>query len=407
MIKNFFSLDRDSIIFIVLLVWYIVSIQFYQYVGFQQAATYTHIAEIFALAMFFICFKDLTNTKRNGYVSYLTIGVMLSFLISMIFWGASPFLELQSQGTSVGLLYIIVYFVLRRWNAGYKSVETAIITFSIIYLLCWLYSLYRMPEMIFGFDRDDNYGEMTNRGFYRLFIPGNIISFLVFFFLGRFLREKKIWCLALAFAVFVVIILHVGRQQIVWTLIPAIIMIFMHYRKHLFYMILAAFIGYGALNYVATEIPAVSAMIEISDDQRDNFENDIRVDATKYFMNVYPHNVVTNVFGNGTPARNTEIYKMEHTARNKGFFMEDIGFFAMYCNYGIWGVVFSILLLCRVIKMEVEPKYNYLKYFIYCYYGMYLMSQALTSAYFVIMMAYYMLEKSASDLKNRNYMIDA
>ena len=160
---------------------------------------------------------------------------------------------------------------------------------------------------------------------------------------------------------------------------------------------LAATLGCSAFYYVITEIPAVKAMVELSEDQSDNFEDDIRVEATEYFIFDYPHNVLTAIFGNGTPARDTELQIIEQKGIAKGYYQTDVGFFAMYCNYGLWGVVFCFLLLWRVIKLNVDPKYEYLKYYIYYSYGVYLMSQGLTARFFVVMMAYYILEKSSNN----------
>lgn len=397
MFKNYFTNRREFILFFVVIIWYVVSIQFYKYVGFPNAVTYSHLAKLFAAFMLIVCFNDIINTKRNGYVSYIAIGMIISFFISVIYWYASPFYELQAQGSEVGLLYVVVFFTLRKWNIGINTVEHVLLALSIIYLMCWLYSLYIMPEMVFGFDRDDNYGEITNRGFYRLFIPGNLTPFLCLYFLGKFLEKKKKICLLLTFGMFIVIILHVARQVIIWTLIAALLMIYMKYRKNLFKILLAATIGCLALYYVITEIPAVKAMVELSEDQSDNFEDDIRVEATEYFIFDYPHNVFTSIFGNGTPARDTELQIIEQRGIAKGYYQTDVGFFAMYCNYGLWGVVFCFLLLWRVIKLNVDPKYEYLKYYIYYSYGVYLMSQGLTVHFFPVMMAYYILEKSSNN----------
>ena len=364
MLKNYFTNRREFILFFVVIIWYVVSIQFYMYVGFPNAATYSHLAELFAAFMLIVCYNDIINTKRNGYVSYIAIGMIISFFISVIYWNASPFYELQAQGTEIGLLYVVVFFSLRKWNIGLNVVEHVLLTLSIIYLMCWLYSLYILPEMIFGFDRDNNYGEITDRGFYRLFIPGNLTPFLCLYFLGKFIEKKKKICLLLTFVMFIVIILHVGRQMIIWTLIAALLMIYMKYRKNLFKILLAATLGCFAFYYVITEIPAVKAMVELSEDQSDNFEDDIRVEATEYFIFDYPHNVFSSIFGNGIPARDTELQIIEHRGNAKGYYLTDVVFFAMYCNYGLWGVAFCFLLLWRIIKLNVDPKYEYLKYYI-------------------------------------------
>ena len=393
---------RNLILFFGILIWYVVKISFYKYVGFPQAITLSNFATIFAFLMFVLCAKDVFDVKRNGYISYVAIGVIISFVISIVYWGASPYRALQSQASGVGLLFIIVFFALRRWRVEKSTVLYVLVTLSVIYLCIWAYSLYKMPEMVFGIDRDDNYGEITARGFYRLFIPGNVSAILSFYFLGVFLNKGKKWGIICALGMLLIVILHVGRQMIVWTILISILMIFVHYRKHFFYVIFAAVWVCLALMYVADKIPAVSAMMEMSKEQGDDYENDIRLEASKHYLFDYPHNPVNAIFGNGTPSKGTELAQLEKNGIVKGYYQTDVGFFAMYCNYGLWAILMFFFLLKRVAKLKVEPDYEFLKYYIYYVYGTYLMSQALTSSIFTVMMAYYVLEKSAMDLKRGN-----
>lgn len=394
---------RNVFLFFVLLFWFVGKIEFYQYVGFSQANNISKIVTYLSAALYVFYMGDILRIKEHKYVSLIAIEVIVSSFISIVLWDASPYYVVQAQGTSVGLLYVIVFFALRKMNAGKTTVQNVLIALSIIYLLCWAYSLYKIPELVFGVDRDDNYGEMTDRGFYRFFIPGNVSAILSFYFLGIFLYKRKRWGLFLAFGMLLVVILHVGRQMIVWTIIISIIMAFMRYRKKLTYLVLATTVGYIGLMFVAKEIPAVSAMYEMSKDQGNDFENDIRMEASKYFIFDYPHNPITSVLGNGVPTRGTELLKIEQIGAKRGYFQTDVGFIAMYCNYGVLTIILFLLLLIRIVKMKVEPDCLYLKYYIFFVYGAYLMSQALTVNIFTVMMAYYVLEKSAIDLKSRQY----
>lgn len=408
---NFFELfskRRNIIFFFILLFWFIFKIGVYRYVGFPQAVKLSIIVKFLSAGMFLFCIKDILRIKKYKYTSLIAINVILSFLISIFLWDASPYYSVQAQGTSVGLLYIIVYFALRKWKVEKMTVQYVLITLSIIYLLCWGYSLYKMPEMVFGIDRDNNYGEIVEeRGFYRLFIPGNISPILSFYFLGIFLNKKKKWGLFLFLVMLLIVILHVGRQIIIWTVIISSIMIFVHYRKSIVYFLFSIILGYISLQFIAEEVPAVSAMIELTDEQGKYFEKDIRVKASKYFIFDYPHNFVTTMLGNGVPAVGSELYRIEQHAVRKGYYQTDVGFIAMYCNYGIITIILFVLLLIKVIRLKVEPNYEYLKYYIYFLYGTYLMSQALTSSIFTLMMAYYVLEKSAKDYKKYKNIADS
>lgn len=395
MLNKIFENKSDIVLYFAILLWYIASIQCYQYVGFPYGAQVRNIASLFTFVMLLYCIKDIFNTRLYGAVSYITIGVFVSLITSVVLWNSSIYYSIVAQTSSVGLMYVVAYFVLQKWNVKSNIVEAVLKTLAIIYLLCWLYSLYKMPEMIFGIDRDDEYGQITSRGFYRLFIPGNLTAVLTFYFLYQFLSGKKKWALVMTGLMIVVVILHVGRQVIVWTLLISALMVYSQYKKHLFYLLCAAIVGYFSLMYIASEIPAVSALMEMSETQAADADDDIRVRATEYFINEYPHNFITSIWGNGAPAAESPLSLINSRAVANNYYLEDVGFVAMYCNYGLWGVFFSFLLLWRVIRLEVEPQYEYLKYYIYYEYGVYLFSQALTSSIFPVMMVYYILEKSA------------
>lgn len=401
--RSFSIFKRDNIFFFIFLFWYIFKIAFYQYVRFSQSYIFSRLAEFMAVGFMCYCIGDILKIQKYRLISLITIEVIITFFISIIYWGASPFYAIQAQGSSIGLLYVVVFFALRKWNVSPKVVQNVLITLAVIYLLCWIYSLYKMPEMVFGIDRDDKYGEITERGFYRLFIPGNVSAVLSFYFLGAFLYKQKKWGLYLAFLMLLIVVLHVGRQMIIWTIIISAIMIFMVYRKKIMHLIIAIFVGYCGLLYIADKIPAVSSMMEMSKDQGENIDDDIRTKAVNYFVYEYPHNIVTTLFGNGAPVRDTELYKIDQIGNMHGYYHTDVGFFSMFCNYGIVTVILFGLLLVRVAKLKVEQEYRYLKYYIFYIYGTYLMSQSLTISIFTFMMAYYILETSAYKLKNKYF----
>lgn len=391
--------NRELYIYLAIIMWFIVKIQFYRYVGFPQAVVYSNFATIFAGFVYILCFDDILNIKEHKCISFIAIGVLFSYLISIIYWGASPFKALQAQAKDVGLLYVIVFFCFRRWGVEKTTAQYILMTLAFIYLLCWGYALYKMPELVFGIDRDGEYGEITKRGFYRTFIPGNVSAILTFFFLCSFLNKRQPIYVVLTICMYVIVILHVGRQAIMWTFISSALMVFTYYKKHFIYIVAAAIIGYFCIEKISEQIPAVSAMIEMTEEQGENYQTDIRVEASKYFLFEYPHNPITVIFGNGVPATETELYSISQKEVMRGYYQTDVGFIAMFCNYGLFGVVCFLFLLWRIVKLKVEPEYIYLKYYIYYVFGTYLMSQALTSAMFVVMIAYYVLEKSAKDLQ--------
>ena len=237
MLNKISSNKRDLFLYFAILLWYIASIQCYQYVGFPYGGQVRNLASLFSFAMLLYCLKDVFNTKQNGAVSFIAIGVFIAFITSIVLWDSSIYYSIVAQTSTVGLMYVVVYFALQKWNVEVNVVETVLKTLAIIYLLCWLYSLYKMPEMIFGIDRDDEYGQITSRGFYRLFIPGNVSAILTFYFLYQFLTYKKKWAIIMAALMIVVVILHVGRQMIVWTLLISALMVYSQYKRHLFYLI--------------------------------------------------------------------------------------------------------------------------------------------------------------------------
>lgn len=291
-------------------------------------------------------------------------------------------------------LGFIPFFLLKKFNIKNRDAESFLLFFAFLYIFLWGIAIYNIPQLIFGQNLS---GDLSNidRGFFRLWIPDKEhFPILLYFFLGKFLLEKKYYYAMFSFVILIVVILHVGRQMIIWTIISAVIMFIFMSKQHKIRLLLGFAILYILGQWIFTNIEGISLMLNMTQKQTSAIGEDIRTLAIKHFLFEFPNNPLTMIFGNGIPCEGTELRTYINSAFKKGYFLEDVGFVGMYIRYGLWMVVLMLLLLIKTFRLRTDNQYVYLKFYILYIYGTYLLGHALTTDIFYVMIAYYILVNS-------------
>ncbi|SHN07991.1 hypothetical protein SAMN05720472_0310 [Fibrobacter sp. UWR3] len=393
------KIHLSSLAIFILVVWALLRSTFFEYVGvIPYKDLIGSVNKIFTFFVVLLCVKKI-NFREHKIPSLLFVGCVASFLCNELVWN-SPFIE--EFFAYAKILGFFSYFLLLRFCVKESAAELFLIVFAVIYFFCWVIGIVSIPDLVFGADRD-SWLTNTDRGFYRLFIPNKEhFTILLFFFLGKFFNNKKSIFLILSMLSFVVIVLHVGRQWIFWAAFFVALMIgFGNNWKKWKILLILVIVSVACYAFFEAN-PQFGAMVDVTQKQMDNANDDIRMQAIDHYLWEYPHNLPTMIWGNGPATSGTELRTVANVAFNRGFYKEDIGFVAMYVDYGLWMVFLMIALALRVVRIKVEPKYVYLKFYIFTIYGMYLFAHSLTTNIFYVMIAYFILEKSALNLRGRN-----
>lgn len=398
MIKTIASRYIISILVFIVLIWY----HFYGYVGLTNySQIFNGVAYVVSFSLLIYCF-NIYSFKSHKILTLLLLNVFISMLMSIMFWNTSIVDILKGYR----IYYLVfIFFFLCKINADRKDVEHALFLLGIIYFLCWLYQVIRVPELVFGMDRDDNLGSTEERGFYRFFIPTKEhLPFLVLYMYELYRRYKRKIYICLSVFFFIVVILHVTRQTIFFSFVSLCMLIIYFNRKKWMHLVLASFFMVITVSVIAENIPTISLLLEQTREQTSNVEDDIRLKCIKFYVDKSSENPITLILGNGLSFAG-ELKKFTDRAMDLGYYKSDIGFFGMLFDFGLFGVFIYLILFAKILTCKVEDRYTYMKFYMIYVYCSYLLSHTLTTNIFFNMCVIYILFSSNRD-RIRNFQLN-
>lgn len=381
---------------VVLAIWPLLVFALFRFNGISQNICKMTQFVTVAFTLLYLSNTLICKYRRNSYpslVRWQVVSIIISIFMSYIAWGQSVVLSFRVTCIELSIIY---FFLLLKWSPSLEYVEKIALTYGVVNLLLWMIAMAVAPMPIFG-GVDEEMKE-PDRGLYRINILGNGFFLLSFFYsVVRFkMSSKKIW-LAISILLYVVIVMHVVRQIIAFTLITAILYYFWNQKVRAIICILVFYIlGYViSFKDILLENKVTSALIEQTENQynsQKSGEDDIRVREYIYFFTQFPTTPLTAVFGNGTPHSEGTFGKFaEYYMGVLRMFPSDVGYAAIYNMHGILGLIILFCLLTKVIKQKIPERWMYIKLFI-----LYQIPANIAASWFVhdtltIAMCYYIL----------------
>ena len=104
-------------------------------------------------------------------------------------------------------------------------------------------------------------------------------------------------------------------------------------------------------------------LIQVSEKQAENFEDDIRIRAAKFFLTDFFPNTLAYFFGNGQhhPRSMYGQYVFSYALYPR-YFQGDIGLIGDFSKYGLFFAIGALWLLFKAFRSPVNPEYFYIKY---------------------------------------------
>lgn len=389
MIKTLASRYIITILILLVFIWY----HFYGYVGLiNYAQIFNGVGYVISFLLFIYCFNTF-SLKSHKIPTLILINIFISMIMSITFWNTSIMDVLK--GYRIYYL-VLIFFFLCKVRADRIKVEHALFILGIIYCLCWLFQVIKVPELVFGVDRDDNLGS-EDRGFYRFFIPTKEhLPFLVLFMYELYRRYKRKIYICLSILFLLVVILHVTRQTIFFSFVSLCLLMIYFNRKKWMHLVLASFFMAITTWVLVENIPTVNLLLEQTKEQTSNVEDDIRIECIKFYVDKSSQNPITLILGNGLSAGG-ELKKFTDLAKDRGYYTSDIGFFGMLFDFGLFGIFAYLLLFVKILTCKVEDRYIYMKFYMIYVYCSYFLSHTLTTNIFFNMCVIYILFSSNRD----------
>lgn len=371
----------------IVFLWY----AFYGYVGLNSYANIFHAISYMVFLFLLVYTSKEIFKKQNNLLKLLLLNTFISMGMSMAVWGESLLGTFRSFNN---YFLLMVFFLLCKLHAKDKEVEKALIALAVIYVMCWLIQIWKVPDLVFGVDRDGMLDNTEQRGFYRFFIPTKEhMPILTLFMYEMYRRTKKILFLILCPVCFVIVILHVGRQMIFWSFLSVALLLLYHNRKHWALIFSGSLLVYGLSLFLIDYIPTLNILFDQTTVQVNNADDDIRLECIKFYWQNSISNPITFILGNGLGSDGS-LYRFTRMARNNGYFESDIGYFSLLFDFGLFGVLLYVILFVKIMKLKIEEKYIYLKLYLLYIYGCYTFAHSLTTNIFFNMCVIYILYTS-------------
>jgi hypothetical protein len=323
--------------------------------------TLSQIAAV-GIILFFIIMRFIYFDTSHAVMNFkwpillLLLGAVPSFFIAFYFHQQSFIISAYANRL---LLFYLLYFFLHLYKVPPQWIIRIIVVTGLFAVLLYYIQMALYPRMIM------NLMSMEQRGTIRLFIPGMICTTATYFyFLNRFFETNSFKFLLFSLVTLSVFVLQGTRQLIFATFFLTVVNLMLSNRvKSKFLMVFLMTLASFAVFMIFQNI--FLALTQVSSNQSQNIENDIRVRAAKFFLTTFMPNDLAYIFGNGN-AEGGSGYALQNLyyAQKYGFYQNDIGMIGDYVRYGILFTLASFVLLAKAFLIKIGTSYRFLKYFI-------------------------------------------
>ena len=320
---------------------------------------------IIALTFMYV-FRDIffTIQKNSRYAQIMKIFVMVilsSMITAYVFHGQDIFKSVTVVLTNLSLF---IFFFFYKNKISIRYTEKIIWVMLIIHLMIFFIALAYAPAVIF--DLSDSVADVNmSRVIARVKVLG-----VGFVYLGFFMALNKMTVPKfnykygiLSFFLFIIILMNVSRQHIIFSLLVGILLVFKNVKWY-FKIISIALTAYF-VTYLFENVEVVKNLFQLTTSQidEDGMQN-IRVRAFKYFFLDYNDNWGQILFGNGIVHLSSNWGMKEVASMYKtGFVMADVGYAKLYVYWGAIGVLLLMYLSMKIFTQKIPPTLDYCKYY--------------------------------------------
>ncbi len=317
-----------------------------------------------------VALKDGISLRSARYPRWAYAFIICGIAVSMLM--ASAFhMQTITQSIVTTMPYMLAYlmfFVLMRFDIPTERLIKAYIALAACASVIYFINLATMPFNIFGrpmFDADDA------RGILRL--PLVFVEFfpvILFYAINRWLLDGKFKWMLLAGGTSLMIVLSVIRQVIGLSALLGLWFILKRANIKIKIGIIALVVAFGL--FVLPRIPMYQAMVELTEKQADENEEEenIRITAWRYYTYDHQTNELSTVLGNGMPALGVSRWGiiMDAETMEQGVLWVDVGWAGFYWLFGAFSTIGLLALMFTAILRRKPPQEQFLTYSLIFYF---------------------------------------
>lgn len=297
----------------------------------------------------------------------LILGILTSIIMATVF-------QIQSFKTTfiatIPTIIAFMFFPLLMFLHIEKEKIIKVYWWLIIAgMIVYIVNFSAYPGFVFGTEKEEF---DLSRGIVRIGIPFIELFVLMFFYsINKWIDEKKKKWLMAIIILATFIVLSVTRQFILlsfviggWMLLRSSSII-----KRIFFISLIAIFYF----FILPNIPIYKTMLELSEEQAQRNkqgEEDIRIQAWRFYTYEYQTNGLTPIFGNGVPSIGNSKWGNDFAATTinqeggNGCYTVDVGWAGFFWTFGGIATFGLLMLFYKAYKKEKKPKEKYLSYWI-------------------------------------------
>ena len=228
---------------------------------------------------------------------------------------------------------------------------------SIVYFT----NLITFPNPVFGGEIDED----LSRGMQRIPVKFlEVFVLLLLYSINSWLIEKKKKWIYYIVILSVMIILSVTRQVILYAGVLSVIFIFKDISYFKKFLLCASIVI--VVVYVLPMIPIYNEMVELSEMQaaENEDEDNIRIQAWRYYTDENQTNNVTRLFGNGVPSLGNSMWgqMFDSETEDNGCYYADVSWAGFYYLFGIFSTCALLILLIKAMMKKKKANKRYLTY---------------------------------------------
>lgn len=340
------------------LVFCLSTILFFRPIQISESLLYYTYYFLFLITSF-----NILLSYRNSYGNPFIFPILLLLIAELI----SGFSAVYSYGQSIMdslkalLLYFsyILFILLLIWKFKTKDIERIFVILASFYIVAFAISFLIYPLQIFDVNGYDD-----ERGFQRIAINGSGYLFLLgFYSLNQYFIKKNIYWLVVYAITLVFIIMTLSRMLIAVSLLLSTLYFL---RKSSIIKRIASILILSFCMYMVSNISFVKNLIDITNKQQEQKEDDIRVQSANFYINDFSPNLFSRIFGNGIPYKESQYSELVKSyEEDYGYYISDIGWIGLYTKFGLLALLAYIIIIYKTFKISVPEKYVYTKYFLY------------------------------------------
>lgn len=281
-------------------------------------------------------------------------GVFLSMIIANAYHNQNYALTFWAQRF---MYFYIFYFFLHMLKPDVKELEKIVLALGMLYAASFLIQYIIYPTTLFDVRQD------VDRGTIRIFIPGSsFMALSLYLCLNRFYTLNKIKYV-FPVVIFLSIMILTGTRYALSVTFLVIIasLIFSKVIRSRYLIYMLVIIATVPLFFIFEEI--FEGMIGVSHEQSEDFMDNVRIRASRFFLTDFFPNPLAYFFGNGQDHMGSSYgMRVFYYKSVFGYFQSDIGFLGDFSKFGLFFAVGAVWLLIKAWKAPVKPENSYVKF---------------------------------------------